>query len=164
MADVTLTYKGSDILELSDSGSATLKTGGKYCEDDIEVEYVKPSGGGNVPQYYKYTHAEDWTTDATGNLKTFADTYCANGYGIYRVTVKNNDGAGIYRAISLSLIALPYGYAANNQQYYVTRAARAQNVGTSSGSASLATNVSFYMLSGAIVKVNYWPLEERSYP
>lgn len=46
MADVTLTYKGSDILELSDSGSATLKTGGKYCEDDIAVEYVKPSGGG----------------------------------------------------------------------------------------------------------------------
>lgn len=46
MADVTLTYKGSDILELSDSGSATLKTGGKYCEDDVTVEYVKPSGGG----------------------------------------------------------------------------------------------------------------------
>lgn len=45
MADVTLSYKGSDILELSDSGSATLKTGGKYCEDDIAVEYVKPSGG-----------------------------------------------------------------------------------------------------------------------
>ena len=47
MADVTLSYKGSDILELSDSGSATLKTGGKYCEDDIDVEYVKPSGGGS---------------------------------------------------------------------------------------------------------------------
>ena len=46
MSDVTLSYKGSDILELSDSGSATLKTGGKYCEDDVTVEYVKPSGGG----------------------------------------------------------------------------------------------------------------------
>ena len=46
MSDVTLSYKGSDILELSDSGSATLKTGGTYCEDDIELEYVKPSGGG----------------------------------------------------------------------------------------------------------------------
>ena len=44
MSDVTLSYKGSDILELSDSGSATLKTGGTYCEADIEVEYVKPSG------------------------------------------------------------------------------------------------------------------------
>lgn len=48
MADVTLSYKGSDILELSDSGSATLKTGGKYCEGDIDVEYAKPSGGGNT--------------------------------------------------------------------------------------------------------------------
>ena len=46
MADVTLSYKGSDILELSDSGSATLKTGGTYCEADIEVAYTKPSGGG----------------------------------------------------------------------------------------------------------------------
>ena len=46
MSDVTLSYKGSDILELSDSGSATLKTGDTYCEADIEVEYVKPSGGG----------------------------------------------------------------------------------------------------------------------
>lgn len=52
MADVTLSYKGSDILELSDSGSATLKTSGKYCEDDIAVEYVKPSSGGG-----------EWTTD-----------------------------------------------------------------------------------------------------
>lgn len=49
MADVTLSYKGSDILELSDSGSATLKTGGKYCEDDIAVEYVKPEGGEPSP-------------------------------------------------------------------------------------------------------------------
>lgn len=50
MADVTLSYKGSDILELSNSGSATLKTGGKYCEDDVTVEYVKPSGGGVTAQ------------------------------------------------------------------------------------------------------------------
>lgn len=55
MADVTLTYKGSDILELSNSGSATLKTGGKYCEDDIEVEYVKPSGGGGVQSKFTGT-------------------------------------------------------------------------------------------------------------
>lgn len=46
MSDVTLSYKGSDILELSDSGSATLKTGGTYCEADIELAYTKPSGGG----------------------------------------------------------------------------------------------------------------------
>lgn len=46
MADVTLTYKGSTIAEMDASGSKTLKTAGKYCEGDIGVSYVKPSGGG----------------------------------------------------------------------------------------------------------------------
>ena len=47
MADVTLTYKGSTIAEMSNSGSKTLKTSGKYCEGDIGVSYVKPSSGGS---------------------------------------------------------------------------------------------------------------------
>lgn len=47
MADVTLTYKGSTIAEINESGSKTLKTAGKYCEGDIGVNYVKPSGGGS---------------------------------------------------------------------------------------------------------------------
>lgn len=46
MADVTLTYKGATIAELSDSGSKTIRTAGKYCEADIGLEYMKPSGGG----------------------------------------------------------------------------------------------------------------------
>lgn len=46
MADVTLTYKGATIAELSESGSKTIRTAGKFCEGDISVEYVKPSGGG----------------------------------------------------------------------------------------------------------------------
>lgn len=64
MSDVTLSYKGSDILEMSDSGSATLKTGGKYCEDDISVAYVKTSGGGNVlpSQYQQCEYIENQTT------------------------------------------------------------------------------------------------------
>lgn len=45
MADVMLTYKGTTIAELNDSGSKMLRTAGKYCEADIGVEYVKPSGG-----------------------------------------------------------------------------------------------------------------------
>lgn len=47
MADVTLTYKGDTIAEMNASGSKTLKTAGKYCEGDIGVSYVKPSGGGS---------------------------------------------------------------------------------------------------------------------
>ena len=45
MADVTLTYKGSTIAEMSNSGTKTLKTSGKYCEGDIGISYVKPEGG-----------------------------------------------------------------------------------------------------------------------
>jgi len=48
MADVTLTYKGETIAELNDSGSKTIRTAGRFCEADIGVEYVKPSGGGGI--------------------------------------------------------------------------------------------------------------------
>ena len=48
MADVTLTYQGATIAELDDSGSKTIRTAGKFCEADIGVEYVKPSGGSGV--------------------------------------------------------------------------------------------------------------------
>lgn len=53
MADVTLTYKGSTIAEMSDTGTKTLKTAGKYCEGDIGVSYVKPSSGGTSDELVK---------------------------------------------------------------------------------------------------------------
>ena len=46
MADLTIKFKGQPIVELSESGTKTLKTAGKYCEDNITVEYAKPAGGG----------------------------------------------------------------------------------------------------------------------
>ena len=42
MADVTLTYKGQNILELSASGSKTIQTKEKYCEDNITLIYSLP--------------------------------------------------------------------------------------------------------------------------
>lgn len=45
MADITVSYKGNTIAEMSESGSKTLKTGGKYCEGDISIDYVKSGGG-----------------------------------------------------------------------------------------------------------------------
>ena len=53
MADVTLTYKGNTIAEMSDTGTKTLKTAGKYCEGDIGVNYVKPSSGGTSDELAK---------------------------------------------------------------------------------------------------------------
>ena len=45
MSDLTIKYKDQPITELSESGAKTLKTAGKYCEDDITFEYSKPAGG-----------------------------------------------------------------------------------------------------------------------
>lgn len=38
---VTVKYKGNTLAELSESGTKTLKTSGKYCEGDITVENTK---------------------------------------------------------------------------------------------------------------------------
>ena len=46
MSDVTIKYKGQSIATMDATGSKTLNTQGKYCEGDIDVEYVKPAGGG----------------------------------------------------------------------------------------------------------------------
>lgn len=47
MADVTLTYNGQNILEMSASGTKTLKSAGKICKTDISLAYVKSGGGGS---------------------------------------------------------------------------------------------------------------------
>lgn len=50
MSDVTVRYNNEAIVELSDSGTKILKTKDTICEDDIEVEYTKPSGGISAPE------------------------------------------------------------------------------------------------------------------
>lgn len=43
MADVTIKYNGEAVAEMNGTGSKTLKTSGKYCEGDIEVNYTPNS-------------------------------------------------------------------------------------------------------------------------
>ena len=74
MADLTIKYKDQPIAELSESGTKTLATGGKYCEDDITVEYTKPSG-----------NAELFTSAASGSL---AET--PHGLGASELSVSTN--------------------------------------------------------------------------
>lgn len=65
MADVTLTYKGNTIAELSDSGSKTIQTAGKYCEDDIGLTYVSPGGGGAVlPSFMNHLESGTFTVES----------------------------------------------------------------------------------------------------
>lgn len=41
-------YKGSTIAELTESGTKTIKTSGKYCEADIVVENTQDGGGAAI--------------------------------------------------------------------------------------------------------------------
>jgi hypothetical protein len=74
MADITLTYKGSTILSLEDSATKTIKTGGKFCEGDIGVSYVKPSS--EVYAAISVTYPAGSTCTATNGAITLtaADT------------------------------------------------------------------------------------------
>ena len=61
MADLTIKFKGQPIVEMTDTGTKTLKTAGKYCEGDISVEYAKPAGGSGG------SFAETIVTDVIAN-------------------------------------------------------------------------------------------------
>lgn len=156
MADVTLSYKGSDILELSDSGSATLKTGGKYCEDDIAVEYVKPSGGGSIESLLptkdilsieEYVHAENWNTDALGNTLNFAQTYMdyGNTSDVVIAYVYNNT-AGSYQASCLMTWA----------------AAASRTFTNNNASGTVGSGSSFHITAGSLVRVIHLTSNRKS--
>lgn len=43
MPDVTISYRGSQIASMDASGTKTLETAGKYCDDDVTIAYTRPS-------------------------------------------------------------------------------------------------------------------------
>lgn len=102
MADVTLTYKGSTIAEMNASGNKILKTSGKYCEGDIGVSYVKPSGGGSGPEipdsaFVISGDCRYW--DYNGKWDTFIDV-CANKWSTSDIT----NAISMFNSSSLSSI------------------------------------------------------------
>ena len=46
MPDVTIAYKNSTIASITGSGAVSLSTAGRYCEDNITVDYTKPTPTG----------------------------------------------------------------------------------------------------------------------
>lgn len=92
MADVTLTYKGATIAELSDSGSKTLRTAGKFCEADIGVAYVK--SGGSADDYIdRYFSTDDFVvsmSNVTG-LKLGAN-FAARSIRLLRAVNTGSEG------------------------------------------------------------------------
>lgn len=50
MSEVTINYKDTAIATMDASGTKTLQTRGRYCEDDIEVVYARPSAPSGTKQ------------------------------------------------------------------------------------------------------------------
>ncbi len=75
---VTVKYKGSTIAALTENGTKTLKTSGKYCEADIVVENTK-DGGTQVTDgiVVKARSAEGFPTEADvyGDLYPYQFSY-----------------------------------------------------------------------------------------
>lgn len=80
---VTVKYKGSAIAELTENGTKTLKTSGKYCEADIVVENTK-DGGTQVTDgiVVKARSAEGFPTEADvyGDLYPYQFSYDGTYY------------------------------------------------------------------------------------
>lgn len=63
MPDITVSYKGSNIANISASGTTTLLTAGKYCEDNIDILYTK-----TIPEPDVIVSSSTWHLDANNNL------------------------------------------------------------------------------------------------
>ena len=69
MADVEIKYKGASIAALDASGTKTLKTAGKYCEDDIAVSYTKSAAPAET-NHRRYVYDNPTAVSGSGNYIT----------------------------------------------------------------------------------------------
>lgn len=104
-----------------------------------------PGGGGGFTKIGEYTQAEDWSTDALGNALNFRNTYLPSNLsnGIYIANILNNTKTGMYGQ-QLTLFNNVTGM--DNYSY-------PRRYGTMG--ASISSGTSFYMASGAVIKVYF---------
>ena len=111
---VNIKYKNNSIATLTDTGTKTLKTSGKYCEADIIVENTKDGGGGGCTiKSGSFTPASDPTygytvTHGLGKIpkvfvcwlsQDFTGTTTSHFlYGIYSDSLNINNGSFIYNS------------------------------------------------------------------
>ena len=111
---VNIKYNNNSIAALTDTGTKTLKTAGKYCESDIVVENTKDGGGATEP-YVEETY------DSSGNLTSAV----MHGHSVVRraafydcgtltsVTIPNSvtriDDNSFYNCVKLTSVTIPNG-------------------------------------------------------
>lgn len=86
MGDVKVTWNGSDIIDLSASGSKTIKTGGKYNAYDMTLQYTKPAGSSDFVVTLTRNLSGEWEPDCT-----YADALAAYNAGKTIVAVTNDN-------------------------------------------------------------------------
>lgn len=89
--DICVSYKGSNIVTMSASGTKTLETEGKYCEDDITITYTKPAAPVPTLQTKSVTYAPS-TSHQTSSITADAG-YDALGEVIVNVNAMPSGSA-----------------------------------------------------------------------
>ena len=142
MSEVNINYKGSKIAGMDASGTKTLLTDGKYCEDDIEIVYTRPSSG----QPNLQTKNKSYTpTESAQSEEVTAD----NGYdGLEKVNVSVGAidseyvGSDVPRKSSSDLeangatVTVPAGYYASS----ASKAVASGSAGTPTASKGAVSN------------------------
>lgn len=80
MPDVTISYKGSQIASMDASGTKTLLTEGKYCEDDITVSYTRYSPNLQSKQVSPVTSQQTITADEGYDALSSVTVYAVPSY------------------------------------------------------------------------------------
>jgi hypothetical protein len=121
-----------------------------YTRIEQYLAYIAENGGGGDSgvEHYRYTHAEDWLTDALGNTFNFYQTYLKSVYanktsGFGFAVVSNNSTSSQYAAMFTFR-----NFAISNKTAWIRNNTPA-NIMVDSGSES----GSFYLTAGSIVDV-----------
>lgn len=158
MAGVTINYKGNSIATMEgQSGTKTLKTSGKYCEDDITVNYIPESGTPSVTsKCFSVTFLEQQTGEV--ELNPNGDSDIAAHYTDSKFIV------GVIRKAETSSTGFLCGISSNNnirngQTIYGSWARSTSsgvswgNMGKSISSASTRTACTFTVSSTGVISV-----------
>lgn len=116
MPDVTISYKDSQIASMDASGTKTLLTEGKYCEDDIVVQYTRYSpevyaGEHHQPTPSSYTVTVSLTNPINSSYFNYCHIYEATSNSPYSSLTKIGEISSATGSVSVSVNTNLYGIA-----------------------------------------------------
>lgn len=87
MSNVSINYKGSEIASMDASGTKTLTTRGKYCEDNITINYTEP-----MQQFRNFTYT---TSGEAEEIFARIPTYTNSGLETINATTISGEYYGL---------------------------------------------------------------------